>query len=137
MAENFFGITDTGKMRDNNEDTFIAQSISSNRFIAACVIDGVGGYEGGEVAARLSHDAILNKLQEPSDNIIQTLKDAFVVANEKINKEKLSSGENGQMACVSTLALADVSENKFYYAHVGDTRLYLLRPGRPRAMAAI
>ena len=31
------------------------------------------------------------------------------------------------MACVLTLVLADVEENKFYYAHVGDTRLYLLR----------
>jgi len=32
-----------------------------------------------------------------------------------------------QMACVLTLALADINENKFYYAHVGDTRLYLFR----------
>jgi hypothetical protein len=31
------------------------------------------------------------------------------------------------MACVVTLALADIKENKFYYAHVGDTRLYLFR----------
>jgi serine/threonine protein phosphatase PrpC len=63
MAKNYFGITDTGKMRKNNEDTFIAQSVLNDKFIAACVIDGVGGYEGGEVAARLAHDAILDTLK--------------------------------------------------------------------------
>lgn len=31
------------------------------------------------------------------------------------------------MACVLTVALADISNNKFYYCHVGDTRLYLFR----------
>ena len=32
MAENFFGLTDTGKIRDNNEDTFIAQFILNKRY---------------------------------------------------------------------------------------------------------
>ena len=31
------------------------------------------------------------------------------------------------MACVLTLAVVDIEKNKFYYAHVGDTRLYLFR----------
>jgi serine/threonine protein phosphatase PrpC len=127
MAENFFGLTDTGKMRDNNEDSFIAETILHDRYIAACVIDGVGGYEGGEIAAKLTQEAIVDQLQNPSEDIIQTLKEAFATANEKISKEKHSSGENGQMACVLTLALADIAGNKFYYAHVGDTRLYLFR----------
>ena len=59
MADNFFGITDKGKMRDNNEDTFIAQTILQNRYILACVIDGVGGYEGGEIASALANETII------------------------------------------------------------------------------
>ena len=51
MTENFFGITDRGKQRDNNEDTFIAEKVLKDRYVMACVIDGVGGYEGGEIAA--------------------------------------------------------------------------------------
>ena len=39
-------------MRDNNEDRFIAQTILQKRYVLACVIDGVGGYEGGEIASR-------------------------------------------------------------------------------------
>ncbi|HYK45290.1 MAG TPA: protein phosphatase 2C domain-containing protein [Parafilimonas sp.] len=127
MAENFYGITDTGKMRDNNEDAFIAENVLHDRYIAACVIDGVGGYEGGEIAATLAREAILDHLKDPFEDVTGTLKKSFVAANEKIYKEKHITGQNGQMACVLTLALADISENKFYYAHVGDTRLYLFR----------
>jgi serine/threonine protein phosphatase PrpC len=128
MAENYFGITDQGKVRSNNEDTFIAQPVLNDRFIAACVIDGLGGYEGGEVAARLAHDAILSHLQSNrNEDITSVMKEALAAANEVIYKEKQIGKENEQMACVLTLALADLANNKFFYAHVGDTRLYLLR----------
>src|SRR5690348_16668919 len=134
MADNFFGITDQGKMRDNNEDRFIAQTlpvrqtgILHKRYVLACVIDGVGGYEGGEIASGLAHDSIINYLQKPFQEIIPALKNALTAANEKIYKRKQSEDAINEMACVLTLALADIQENKFYYAHVGDTRLYLLR----------
>jgi len=127
MADNFFGITDKGKMRDNNEDRFIAQTILQKRYVLACVIDGVGGYEGGEIASDLAHDAIIDYLQKPFTEIIHTLKTAMAVANERIYKRKENESDISEMACVLTLTLADIKENKFYYAHVGDTRLYLLR----------
>jgi serine/threonine protein phosphatase PrpC len=127
MADNFYGITDMGKMRDNNEDNFIAQTILSGKYITGCVIDGVGGYEGGEVAAAVARSAILSTVKKTSGNVIEVLTKALTTANQKINQEKQAKGENMQMACVATLALADIHENKFYYAHVGDTRLYLFR----------
>src|SRR3954471_4677587 len=127
MAENYFGFTDTGKVRTNNEDTFIAQSVINDQFIVACVIDGVGGYQGGEVAARIAHDAILDHLRNKSNDIIGLLKEAVGAANEAIYNEKRVSKANEQMACVLTLALVDIANNKFYFSHVGDTRLYLVR----------
>ncbi len=129
MAKNYFGITDTGKMRSNNEDAFITETISNGKFIAACVIDGVGGYAGGEVAAKIARDAITDHLNKPFSNITEMMQDALATANENIYKEKQQNTGNEQMACVLTLALADVEGNKFYYAHVGDTRLYLYRDG--------
>jgi serine/threonine protein phosphatase PrpC len=127
MAENYFGITDTGKVRGNNEDTFIAETVMNGQFVAACVIDGVGGYSGGEVASRLARHAILQQLSEPKADVILSMKEALAAANEAIYRERQLNKQNEQMACVVTLALVDIPQNKFYYAHVGDTRLYLFR----------
>ena len=41
MADQFYGLTDTGKERSNNEDTFIAQQSSGDEYIIASVIDCV------------------------------------------------------------------------------------------------
>src|SRR5687767_2912174 len=127
MTENYFGITDTGKMRDNNEDDFIAEKILKDRYIMGCVIDGVGGYEGGEVATQIARETILHYLSIPSGDIVTMMKEALKVANQKISEEKLKNSEHENMACVVTMAIADVKNRKFYYAHVGDTRLYLFR----------
>ncbi len=129
MADTFFGITDTGKQRTNNEDAFIAQAILGDRFICTGVIDGVGGYEGGEVAASIAKQAILNYFSVPSGSIGAMLQEAVVSANEKIYAEKKQSGKYESMACVLTIAVVDKAQHKFYYAHVGDTRLYLFRDG--------
>ncbi|MEO6149751.1 MAG: protein phosphatase 2C domain-containing protein, partial [Mucilaginibacter sp.] len=128
MAENFFGLTDTGKTRDNNEDTFIAQPVMDNH-VLACVIDGVGGYHGGEVAAAIAHDEIIKKLDNAKGEIIPEMIHAFRRASHKIFQKKQEDKEHDQMACVATLVVADINNNQFYYAHVGDTRLYLLRDG--------
>ncbi len=127
MAENYFGITDVGRVRHNNEDTFVAENLSGKNVVLACVIDGVGGYVGGEVAAALAKEVIQEHCKKSAAPPLIMLKEALVAANERIYQEKLQNQEYNKMACVATLALADVLHNKFYYAHVGDTRLYLLR----------
>lgn len=127
MAENFFGLTDRGKIRENNEDTFIAEKIAGGKLIAACVIDGVGGYDGGEVAAQIAKDCITEHLHNASGSITGTLAQALIASNENIYKENQRRNQQQPMACVLTLAVADVEGNQFHYAHVGDTRLYLLR----------
>jgi serine/threonine protein phosphatase PrpC len=127
MNKNYFGITDTGKIRDNNEDTFIAEITAANDFIIACVIDGVGGYSGGEIAAEIAKFSVLEHLSRPTGDILENMKAAIAVADKKIVAEKLQDKELENMACVITLAIVDLKNNLFYYAHVGDTRLYLLR----------
>ncbi|MGV3658145.1 MAG: PP2C family protein-serine/threonine phosphatase [Chitinophagaceae bacterium] len=129
MAENFFGITDTGRQRTNNEDAFIAQRIWDNGYILACVIDGVGGYEGGEVAAQLCKETVEQYFSIPSGSVNTMLQEALVAANEKIRTEKGRNSQLESMACVVTLAVVDEDKNRFHYAHIGDTRLYLYRDG--------
>jgi serine/threonine protein phosphatase PrpC len=127
MVEYFFGITDKGKRRDKNEDTFIVQEISNNNFLLACVIDGVGGYNGGEVAAGIARYVILEQVHHISGDIAEKLQLAVIAANEKIQQQRSAKESNANMACVLTCVIADIKNNKLYYSHVGDTRLYLLR----------
>jgi PPM family protein phosphatase len=127
MADNFFGLTDTGRIRDNNEDAFIAQSVFNKQWVLASVIDGVGGYEGGEVAAAITREEFLHSFTSLSVDPISQMRKAIISSNDKIYREKLESSKNPSMACVVTLALVDIKNNKFYYAHVGDARLYLYR----------
>jgi serine/threonine protein phosphatase PrpC len=127
MAENYFGLTDTGKVRTNNEDTFITQKVMGNRMVLAAVIDGVGGYNGGEVAADIAKNVIIDRLSGLQGEIIHGMIDAFKLASKQISDKKLEDKELESMACVATMALVDLENNQFFYAHVGDTRLYLLR----------
>ncbi|HKG06587.1 MAG TPA: PP2C family serine/threonine-protein phosphatase [Pedobacter sp.] len=127
MDRNYFGITDTGKVRDNNEDTFIAEKIAGSDLVIACVIDGVGGYAGGEIASAIAKKSVLAHLNLPNANLNALMKEAIIAADGQILKEKKQHDKLEKMACVLTLVVADQSKNQFHYAHVGDTRLYLLR----------
>lgn len=127
MAENFFGQTDIGKVRTNNEDTFIAEKTTDGKYVIACAIDGVGGYSGGEVAAALARESILEHINNGNGTIEQIMHEALEIANERIYQQKLENREHESMACVLTLVIADLVNNEFHYIHVGDTRLYLFR----------
>ena len=127
MADNFFGITDIGKVSENNEDEFIAQKAISQDVIIAGVIDGVGGYHGGEIAAAIAKECLIKLLGNITGDIIPAIKAAFYSANAQIFAEKKQDTALQNMACVLTMAMVDVPNNQLYYAHVGDTRLYLLR----------
>ncbi|WP_179415584.1 PP2C family protein-serine/threonine phosphatase [Mucilaginibacter sp. E4BP6] len=129
MTEQFFGLSDTGRQRENNEDLFIAQYLHGHKFILASVIDGVGGYAGGEVAAEHARAAIIDCVETPFTESIPILAECFHLANERIIAEKKSNREYEKMSCVATAVLIDLANNQLLYAHVGDTRLYLFRDG--------
>jgi serine/threonine protein phosphatase PrpC len=127
MDKNYFAITDTGKVRDNNEDTFIAEHTNNKDLIIACVIDGVGGYSGGEVASAIASKSILSHLKDVDGDLNNSMKAAILAADQEIMLQKATVKALANMACVLTLAVVDLKTNQFAFAHVGDTRLYLLR----------
>jgi serine/threonine protein phosphatase PrpC len=126
MSNHYYGITDLGRVRDNNEDAFVAQELKGGRILAA-VIDGVGGYEGGEVAAAIAKECIEELIPSQLSDLPEELREAIQLTNDRIIEAKKSQKGREKMACVLTLVLADPEQNIFHYAHVGDTRLYLLR----------
>lgn len=121
----YFGATDIGKVRTNNEDTFIAQSIWDDRHILLVVIDGMGGEEGGEVAAEIARSSILRYLEEfQNDIILNLIKRAVADANNEIVRNKEVQPQYRKMGCVATAGIIDLDEKTLSIAHVGDSRLY-------------
>ncbi|MDR0834584.1 MAG: protein phosphatase 2C domain-containing protein [Candidatus Symbiothrix sp.] len=125
QAISFGGKTDQGEIRTNNEDAFVVQKIWDNNHILAVVIDGVGGYEGGEVAADIAQKAIVNYLKAyPNGERIELLKQAVIEANNKIFAERAIQTQFSTMSCVLTACLVEVARKQINMVHVGDTRLY-------------
>lgn len=119
-----FGNTHVGKVREHNEDTFFL-SDTKGFFL---VSDGMGGLEGGEVAAAITKDAISEHLAASSwifANPEKQLKEAFRLANKKV-REALPDGKGMGCTCVTLL----LHQNDFYIAYVGDSRIYLYRNGK-------
>ena len=125
----FLGKTDIGLQRANNEDAFVVQRLDDSAVLAV-VIDGVGGYEGGEVAAEIAQNEIRNYMKEfTSGEKMELLKQAVVCANNAIYERRRFDFARQNMGCVLTAIVVDSACEVVYMAHVGDTRLYQYRYG--------
>lgn len=117
--------SDVGMVRKNNEDSFICQYVWGQNNILAVAIDGVGGYEGGEVASQIAREEISNYLEQYSEGEkLDLLKQAVNHANNRIFEERQKREGLSQMSCVLTASLIDIKAKEIHMAHVGDTRLY-------------
>ncbi len=128
-------ITDTGKVREHNED-----AIGSNADIGLMVLaDGMGGYNAGEVASGIAVQTITELASEgadresrndldPSTGLMRqsiVLRDAVARANKIIFQTAQSQTHCEGMG--TTLVCAMFYDNKVSLAHVGDSRAYRLR----------
>ena len=126
----FAGNTNLGMVRSNNEDAFLVQNVWDENHVLAVAIDGVGGYEGGEVAAAIARDSIAQFLATNCDGEkSELLRRAVIYANNNIYEQRQRSTEYANMSCVLTAALIDAEEQFVNMAHVGDTRLYQYNNG--------
>lgn len=121
----YSGATHQGMIRTNNEDTFICQQIWDDKHLLCAAIDGLGGYEGGEIAAELARATIIKHLEDfASDKIGETLKSALVAANNEIISQHEIRPRISQMGCVASVGIIDLSQGVINIAHVGDSRIY-------------
>lgn len=121
----FTAKTDTGLKRKQNEDYFVCSTLWDS-YILTAVIDGVGGYTGGNIAAEMAGKTIMEYLgqRKPVGDLRQMLHTAVVEANNNIIDTHFQRNEYKDMACVLTVILIDPTKGLIYMAHVGDTRLY-------------
>ena len=121
-----FKATHVGKVRRNNEDSLIV--IEPETFVVA---DGMGGAQAGEVASRMLVEVvktILTNMPAPWNE--KNLSQAILVANSKIFETAQRNDELSGMGTTATILSLD--GDTAYFAHVGDSRLYLLRDNELR-----
>jgi serine/threonine protein phosphatase PrpC len=118
--------SDPGLARENNEDRVLCDP---DRGIFA-VIDGVGGESAGEVAAQTAHDVLRARLSRRTTDLGQLVREAIALANKQIYEQAIRDERLAGMSCVLTVAMLDGGQ--VTVGHVGDSRLYTLRPGEIR-----
>ena len=139
------GLSDVGRKRQNNEDNFgIDRDL--RLFIVA---DGMGGHAAGEVASRMAIELILDYIRRTatSDEPYLTgfnnrfsragnrLSSAIILANQVISDASTKREEwQGMGTTVVAAWLADPDCARLSIAHVGDSRVYLLRSGEMRQL---
>ena len=116
--------SDVGRKRTENEDRFF---IDAQRGIFL-VVDGLGGHAAGERAAEIAVDIISTRLSRRTGASDKRIQEAFALASTEIFDAASRHPQWAGMACVATVAL--IEEDQVTVGHVGDSRLYLLTPGR-------
>ena len=134
MTFEFFEALDTGRARTNNED-----SVSIDEAVSLAVLaDGMGGYNAGEVASNMATSFIRAELgrwlREASANATDTeVRRAMDICVDNANRAIFNAANsNPQYAGMgTTLVVAVFRELRLLVGHVGDSRAYRLRGGRP------
>lgn len=128
MHISHYGTSDIG-IRANNED--LLSFLPEYNFF--CIADGMGGHKAGEIAAKEAtseiHRSVIENLHPKNllslQNIFSHLQKGFLEANKKVfslGKEHVSLQGMG-----TTLTCIYFYQNNAVFAHIGDSRIYLLR----------
>lgn len=130
----FVAKTDVGLRRSNNEDSYFAKKYS-DEISLYIVADGLGGYEGGEIASRLLTIKMSRYFEEHLDDDLKDesiVSDILLTALDKINGEiyKMEKSSPKYNGMGTTIVLVAVIYNKVYYLSVGDSRLYYISNSR-------
>ena len=115
--------TDVGLVRKNNQDAVImGQGLMG-------VADGMGGHRGGETASAGARDGLYRALEGkiPSQ---ETLEEAVQEVNLALWRQQEADEALSGMG--TTLSVLWPTEEKMIIAHVGDSRIYLMREGKLR-----
>jgi PPM family protein phosphatase len=122
-----------GLQRGNNEDSLLYWEADSDdefrrKGRLAIVADGMGGYEGGQEASRLAVETVRHIYDRDFNGDPQrTLVTAFLSAHDVIQRYAFEHPQFQGMG--TTCTAAAIMDHQLFFAHIGDSRLYLIRGG--------
>lgn len=124
-----FYLTDTGKVREHNEDSVIIIRNNENSYLMA-VADGMGGHSCGEVASSLVIKYLSHHFQEDfyglnKEEAITFINDSILEVNSMIFKYQKSHPESKGMG--TTLVMAIITKDYFLMANIGDSSGFIVK----------
>lgn len=128
-----FGITDKGKVRKENQDSYIIENCDKRKCAVIAICDGMGGAKAGDIASKLACKAFASKI---FDALVSP--SVFIGDHEKLLKESCDDA-NGVVYEYSrfdpeyngmgtTLVGGVVYKRRAHLVNVGDSRAYLVSP---------
>jgi serine/threonine protein phosphatase PrpC len=112
-----------GIVRKNNEDYFGEKKLAGGHVFVVC--DGMGGHSGGEIASKKAVECIIDYFtRSRGENAVQMIHEAIKFANSQVHGFATTYPEYTGMGTTCVVAYL-TQDKKFYYGHVGDSRLYL------------
>jgi len=122
LSKDVFSVTDVGLKRKENEDSCsFLQTMNGYLFV---VCDGIGGHIGGATASSIAVNSTVDFFnKEKYTNLKQALIDSIVYSNQKILDAVAEKPELKGMG--TTICILLVQEDRVWFAHVGDSRIYL------------
>jgi protein phosphatase len=138
MKPRGWAVTDVGRKREHNEDSFLC----SDELQLYAVADGMGGHLGGERASRMAAEILEREMdarlangsraEMSSDAMAQALKESTVIASRAIFDS--AQAEPNYAGMGTTLTGLGFHGSSVTVCHVGDSRAYLFRDGRARQL---
>jgi protein phosphatase len=126
--------THQGMTGKNNEDRYAVASFRAGEkdhtpVLFAVLADGIGGHKGGEVAAELAVNHIMQSVAKGDGKFSRHMIEQAV--NEASSAIASHSAANENLKGMgATCAIAWIIDNRLHTAYVGDSRIYLMRGGR-------
>src|SRR5580693_3998916 len=127
-------LSDVGCQRDNNEDSYLYWEPASDQEFQrkgrlAVIADGMGGHEGGQEASRLAVETVRAVYDQaagddPQAALVESLTAAHARIQDFAERHPVFQGMG------TTCTAVVLRGRQLYFAHVGDSRLYLVRGAR-------
>lgn len=126
-----FATSDVGKAREINEDYFYI-SFPDDPVQLFILADGMGGYNGGEIASKLAVTTAKNyilsnyeKSKESKETLLDLVKKSSQYANMVVYEKAKENADLSKMG--TTLDVCLIYQNKAFISHIGDSRIYRMR----------
>lgn len=119
----FWGITDQGAVRSQNQDSYDIQKLNDGRVLAV-VCDGMGGARAGNVASAMTVEIFIDAVSSTSGDDDHRMGQAAIRANDLVFRRAITDDDCAGMG--TTLVAALVGNDQACLLNVGDSRAYFV-----------